>query len=287
LIQYDRALARLQEQLTKERAIEEALKVKGEREWTKTELASLQSSPSSQPQPFFRAPEPRVPVPVKPPLIRKPFALPANPKLRGRFKLPSRGLVVGLTFEDGISDGIKRPTITATETSVSLDGRFGKGCKLTQPSRIIIAPVKTEDKGSWCIWLKLSERDAQEMPVMHIIRAWRCSLAVREGWLRAMLPKGKRVGAQMIFDEWMHVAVTWDKTEARAYVNGDMRSSSTKSGAVLKEKHVPAKRKERLVVGARWQTGFESFVGNIDELLVYDRCLTEKEVAAIAAKALP
>lgn len=69
---------------------------------------------------------------------------------------------------------------------------------------------------------------------------------------------------------WQHVAVTWDGTTMRAYYNGQPDGTSTFDGPM-------AVSDGDLFIG-RYYSGFE---GDIDEVRIYDRALSEAEVAEL------
>jgi len=69
---------------------------------------------------------------------------------------------------------------------------------------------------------------------------------------------------------WQHVAVTWDGTTMRAYYNGQPDGTSTFDGPM-------AVSDGDLSIG-RYYTGFE---GDIDEIRIYDRALSETEIGEL------
>jgi len=77
-------------------------------------------------------------------------------------------------------------------------------------------------------------------------------------------------------NEWVHVAVTFDGTTARFYVNG----SQTGQGAFS----FGSNKDASMHIGACDSNGGNPFNGAIDEVRLYNRALTAAEVQALAAK---
>ena len=76
--------------------------------------------------------------------------------------------------------------------------------------------------------------------------------------------------------EWAHVAVTFDKTTARFYVNGTMTGQGAFSFGSNREAPVH--------VGSSDANGGNPFNGAIDEVRLYDVVLTDAEVRTLAGK---
>jgi len=73
-------------------------------------------------------------------------------------------------------------------------------------------------------------------------------------------------------NKWTHIAATWDGAQAIIYVNGKP-DAPIAGGGVIDVKDVPS-----LDIGWRRTTGSSFYVGYIDDVFVYDKVLSEKEV---------
>jgi hypothetical protein len=85
-----------------------------------------------------------------------------------------------------------------------------------------------------------------------------------------------RVGcpiAQFQEDRWQHVVATYDGSEARIYLNGELRSYQSFNSGI-------ASSAADLVIGATSSGDRFFFNGAIDEVSVLDRALTAEEVSA-------
>jgi len=74
---------------------------------------------------------------------------------------------------------------------------------------------------------------------------------------------------------WHHLAYTWDGSTHRLYLDGSAIGTSTigmKNGAVATAR-----------LGA-WQVPDEMFIGDLDDVRVYDRPLSDAEIAALAGR---
>jgi hypothetical protein len=76
--------------------------------------------------------------------------------------------------------------------------------------------------------------------------------------------------------EWTHVAVTFDKTNAKFFINGSVKGQGAFSFG--------SNREASMHIGCCDSSGGNPFNGAIDEVRLYDVALTDAEVAALAAK---
>ena len=75
--------------------------------------------------------------------------------------------------------------------------------------------------------------------------------------------------------EWVHVALTWGGDERCLYMNGALVKSKDYSGK-------PRVGSGKMFIGSRWTGSGKYFTGDMDEILIYSRCLSAREVAAMA-----
>jgi hypothetical protein len=82
-------------------------------------------------------------------------------------------------------------------------------------------------------------------------------------------------------DEWVHVAGTYDGNELTSYVNGEIDLTSTPGPNELY-----SDANDGLGIGGRWDDDDDDnrFVGEIDDVRVYDYGLSQAEVAWIATE---
>ena len=78
---------------------------------------------------------------------------------------------------------------------------------------------------------------------------------------------------------WTHVAATYDGAQQRLYVNGTQVGSRTQTGAI-------AASSLPLRIGGNTPYG-NFFTGRIDEVRVYNRALTQPEIAADMTRPVP
>ncbi|MDH3324956.1 MAG: hypothetical protein OEL89_04925, partial [Candidatus Peregrinibacteria bacterium] len=69
--------------------------------------------------------------------------------------------------------------------------------------------------------------------------------------------------------EWYHLVGLYDGTNTKFYVNGTLRASAPGAG--------PVSNSSPLLIGKRWDGYY--FNGNIDDVRVYDRAISETEIA--------
>ena len=83
-------------------------------------------------------------------------------------------------------------------------------------------------------------------------------------------PRSASMGSALTLNQWSHLAVVFDGSQARFYVNGGLTSTAPLA-ATLTARGTP------LRVGADINTQ-QFFKGSLDEVRVYDRALTASEV---------
>ena len=259
-------------QLTIEGQIAEAQEANEERQRIESVCAALVATrPPTEP--------PSSPATVSP-ATSAPAVLAADPRRRGVLRPPEMGMELCLTFEKGLADRIKTPKITWQNVEEIEDGRFGQGCRFAGNGKITIDSVRVPDKGSWCIWARISPT-ADLTGQTSIIDANGMGFYVLAGELHCAFYDGTSplVGKTApVQGKWMHLAVTWGNGERRFYADGNLVATVSYSGK-------PWAAKRTMQLGTRWTGAERYFMGDIDELILYDRCLTPEEIAIVAAQA--
>ena len=271
---YQTALNQRVRQLTADGQIQAAQNANEERKRVESILAELaaQLPPPSPPPP---TPAVAAPAQIPAPLPE----LAAAPKRRGPLRPPERGLDLCLSFEKGVGDHVKSPTISWEKAEIIPDGRFGHGCRFESDGRIAIQSIEIPDEGSWCVWVRIPE-GADTIQQRAILDANGMAFGVENRKLRCSFADGGSplVGEfEPVRDRWTQLALTWGAGERRFYVDGQLVSGVSYSGK-------PIAPQRTLFVGSRWTGSGRHFMGDVDELLIYRRCLTPDEVALVAAR---
>lgn len=282
-MQYERSLAKLQTSLTKRRDIAAATAVESERATLKASGAvmsakALLSANTKRAASRF-APDNARQIVGRAKATGKEKGLSATPSMRGKFRPSTRQQTLCLTFEKGVTDKIKKPSIQWTNVKTILDGRFGKGCALRGDGKLAIGPVKIPNKGTFALWVRVS-KDADITEQMRIVDSNGLGLYIIGGKLHANFNDGKstRIGiTDPVIGDWMHLAVTWGEGEKRFFVDGELHSTTPYAGK-------PAAPVRVIHIGCRWTGTQMFFLGDLDEILMYDRCLSPDEIATVAAK---
>jgi regulation of enolase protein 1 (concanavalin A-like superfamily) len=202
------------------------------------------------------------------------------------------GLVAAYSFEDDVKDGSGNGhdgTILGTPTFV--DGPTGKGKGILFPgtagSAVNLGTFNPSEKTgmlSVALWAKwnglttywqglIGKRDSwADGETMWQIEAAQTTgnLSFSRYNITAGTAPALKVG------EWTHIAVTFDKTTARFYVNG----AQTGAGAWS----FGPDREASLQIGCDNSGGGNPFNGAIDEVKLYDTVLTGGEILALAGK---
>jgi hypothetical protein len=82
--------------------------------------------------------------------------------------------------------------------------------------------------------------------------------------------KGANAPAPLLLDAWSHLAVTYDNTTLRLFVNGVEVASQAMSGAML-----TSTGPLRIGGNSVWS---EFFAGRIDDIRIYNRALAQAEI---------
>ena len=269
---YHAALDQRVRQLTAEGQIQAAQDVNAERKRMDAILEELAAQlPAAPPPPPAAVAAPAVPPPLP--------DLAADPKRRGPLRPPEKGLDLCLTFERGVGDRIKSPTISWENAEIIPDGRFGKGCRFAGEGKIAIQSIEIPDEGSWCIWIRIPEA-ADTIQQRAILDANGMAFSVENRKLRCAFSDGDSalVGEfTPVRDRWTHLALTWGAGERRFYVDGRLVSGVSFSGKPIAPQRV-------LHVGSRWTGAGRHFMGDIDDLMIYKRCLSPEEIALVSAR---
>lgn len=273
---YIEFLGRWVRQLTAEGQIEAATDVNAEKKRVESILAELTAKipppePSAAPTLIAR------PGPAA--LSAGPLARPGDPKRRTAFQPPVKGMELCLTFEKGLADRIRTPKITWEKVEVIEDGRFGKGCRFAGNGRLTLESIHVPDEGSWCIWARISPT-ADLIQQKAILDANGLGFSVSKGELSCSFYDGVSsvIGkVTPVKGEWMHLAVTWGNGERRFYADGDLVASVDYFGK-------PWAATRTMQIGTRWTGSERYFMGDVDELILYSRCLSPEEIALVAAK---
>lgn len=271
---YHAALDQRVRQLTAEGQIQAAQDVNQERKRVESILAELAAQLPPPPPP---PPAAAVAAPAATPAPLPDLA--ADPKRRGPLRPPEKSLDLCLSFEKGVGDHIKSPAISWEKAEIIPDGRFGHGCRFAGEGKIAIQSIEIPNEGSWCIWIRIPEA-ADTIQQRAILDANGMAFSVENRQLRCAFSDGDSapVGEfTPVRDRWTHLALTWGAGERRFYVDGQLVSGVSFSGKPIAPQRV-------LHVGSRWTGAGRHFMGDVDELLIYKRCLSPEEIALVSAR---
>jgi len=203
------------------------------------------------------------------------------------------GLVASYSLENNVEDSSgngHHGTILGTPTYV--DGPAGKGKAMLFPgtpgNAVNLGTFNPSEKTGmlsvslWAKWNGLSnqwqgligKRDSwADGETMWQIEASQTAGVLSLGRYNISVGSGNRV---LTVGEWTHLAVTFDRTIARFYVNGVQTGSGAWSFG--------PDREASLQIGCDNSGGGNAFNGTLDEVKLYDIVLTPVEIQALAAK---
>lgn len=108
---------------------------------------------------------------------------------------------------------------------------------------------------------------------------WVFGISAAQGVYFGLFKGGQQAyidGAQPIPDQtWTHVAATWDGVVLRAYLNGAIQPDVAAITGPLTDPGLP------LRIGRGTSASGFAFSGDLDELTLFNRALTQQEISAI------
>ena len=187
------------------------------------------------------------------------FLLLAATTMRAR----AHGLVAAYSFDEGTGTHVTDVSGNGNDGTLrnavwTEGGRFGGALVFNGRNANVAIP----DAGSLDLSSTLT------------IEAWVDPTVVPAGW-RTIVHLGTAntyETSTLPANVWTHVAMTYDRTNLRLYVNGEQVSTRAVSGSL-------ASPRERLSIGGDVPHG-EYFNGRIDEVRIYDRALSSAEIRA-------
>jgi outer membrane protein assembly factor BamB len=189
---------------------------------------------------------------------------------------PAEGLAFLLTFDEGIKDeGPASVAIEASGVSLVKDGRYDKACRFENGATVSVGTLGMSEHGTWAAWVRGSK--VQEGAVARIMDANGYMLGISGDGIIAQYCDGPVHNLSTdgySAERWTHIAMVWDDETCILYVNGVSREEIAIDGP-------PAHPKRRLIIGARWTGKGMGFTGELDEVCVYARALSDRELRAL------
>jgi len=190
------------------------------------------------------------------------------------------GLVFGLTFEGQIENVGSGGLVHLVDRATVVDnGRYGKGCRLENGATISLADLPITRSGSWCLWMRPASRSGAEVRAMDA-NAYTIGLKADGVYVLFHDGKMRRVKADPAPpQQWTHVAMTWGDGSLKLYVNGEIHGQHAIGEG-------PGFPKRRLFIGTRWTGRTMAFTGDIDDVCIYNRAISESEVRTLVDRGL-
>lgn len=210
------------------------------------------------------------------------------------------GLVSWFRFEDTSGDtfvdsiGGELGTCSGTSCPIATPGHLGQGYLFDGVDDCISVP----DDGRFAlpeltvaVWAR---QDAFPQYASQIAKRVDIGATVLDSWQIEDIPTGQlfftstdsgmsnaqilSANNTLIAGVWQHLAVSWDGTTQRMYVAGAPVGAGSLAGPPVYDSHA-------MTLGCDDDGGIaEPFPGALDEIQIYDRALTDAEVAELAAR---
>lgn len=204
-------------------------------------------------------------------------------------------LVGHWAFEEGSGDSVEDLSDAGNDGAVMGDatwvaGKIGGGMEFSRAGQSYVEIVNSDTLGASeqitiAAWIKPSEiyigaEWQQRNCIAAKVRAYYLDIS-EQGMLSAYLynvqPQAWLVGETDMsnyLNTWVHVALVYDGSDQKLYINGELDASEAKSGNIT----VNA---DNLAIG--WVDNNRYFDGVIDEVMIWTRAVTEEELASTLA----
>lgn len=192
--------------------------------------------------------------------------------------------------------GLSNVTITNKNSTVDNNGKIGKCYKNTADGNCIsldgyMTTLKTYQKYSMCAWVYISELSTNHSASILSSGNWNGSDAnlcfalcgkVSNGYTAILIPvRGNwnnsiSAGQTLTIGNWYHICVTYDSSVTKLYINGQYKGSKNLGGICS------VSNSNNLYIGAAtYTTGF-TLKGSLNDVRIYDHCLSPKEVKELS-----
>lgn len=197
--------------------------------------------------------------------------------------------------EDTRNQGLCEVTVTNNGTTVNDTGKIGKCYATTADGNGIILTdymntLKNYSNYSMCAWIYMSSSATSHSSTIMSSGNWNTSngnlcfalYSYSSGYARLLIPnKGGwqtyiNLTNHLMLETWYHVAITYDGTKTRAYVNGSYIGESS-SGGICENSN-----STNLKIGAATYTNGFTLKGKLNDIRIYDHALSAKEIKEIS-----
>jgi hypothetical protein len=211
---------------------------------------------------------------------------------------PASGLIAHYSFDETTHSKVANLVSTnfagkLSDSPEGVPGRFGQALQFSGENSVIIDQLgnfKRSDPFSFSLWLLITE-ELPEIVVLHhqqagadagyqgyqfVLENGQASFALVHFWPGNALKV--RTREKLKLGEWLHFGITYDGSSRAAglklFLNGEAVNTEVVKDQLFKD----FTNGQPLTLGARFRgRGFKD--GRIDELKVFDRCLTPLEMA--------
>jgi hypothetical protein len=180
------------------------------------------------------------------------------------------------TYKAGAAPGVTGALTTTGDDGTSFDGTAGY---VEVPDAAALNPTGAITVEAWCYPTDVSNRIvvAKRQTTPNVGYAWELAFATTGAAIARINANTNEARTATIYtaNSWYHLAMTYDQSTIRLYVNGQQAATFAYTGAISTAA-VP------LSIGRRMDTGAAAsfFVGTIDEVSVYNRALSASEIQA-------
>lgn len=217
----------------------------------------------------------------------------------------TNGLALKFTCDAFSDKGVALPDVSGNElhgqvtgARAAPSGRLGGGCDFTGKESFVAVPASPlldTPHVTVCLWLKTAKAEAPDRTLVdkHSDTGYALRVAsgdktsARRGKLYAVVAGRDCYSDASVADNaWHHAAFTYDGATLKLYVDGALQKQTVAwkgalgaagAGLTLGMNRANPSASEKDV----------SFEGSVDEVLVYNRALSEQEIAAVIASTKP
>lgn len=205
-------------------------------------------------------------------------------------------LVVWLPLNGNLNNqGLSDVTVTNSGMTVNNSGIIGQCYTTTADGNGIVLSdymndLKTYTEYSMCAWIYMNSAATSHSSTILSSGNWNTSNGnccfglynYSDGYANLLIPNrgawstSISLPSKVLINKWYHITVTYNGTKTTAYINGEYVGQSS-SGGICENSN-----STNLKIGAATYTNGFTLKGKINDVRIYDHCLSDKEVKEIS-----
>ncbi len=206
------------------------------------------------------------------------------------------GLQVWLPLNGTLENkGLSNITVTNNGTTFDTGGKIGSCYYNTNEYNCValtgyMDELETYTTYSMCAWIYMTARPSGHSSTILSSGNWNTSNGnlcfalynYSSGYTKLLIPNtggwstGINLSTKLQLETWYHIAITYDGTKTVGYVNGNYIGEYAGGGICANS------NSDNLNIGKATYTNGFTLMGKINDVRIYDNCLSQKEISEIS-----